>query len=106
MASLGTITLTGKSGDEYAFNIYARSTDFKAIGAVYVMSRVNDNGRYAIIYIGQTGDLSDRPLNHHKSACFDKHKADKVLVHAESKESTRLNIETDLVRAYDPTCNG
>lgn len=106
MATLGTITLTGASGTKYEFNIYERSTTFKASGAVYVMSKVNANGKYVIIYIGQTGDLSGRPLNHHKTDCFDKNGADKVFIKSESAEKTRLAIETDLVRAYNPTCNG
>ena len=106
MAKLGTITLTGKSGNAYDFNIYDRETDFKAIGAVYVMSKVNSSNRYAIIYVGQTGDLSDRPLNHHKTKCFDKNGADKVHVHAEDGEKKRLAIEADLIENYNPTCNG
>jgi hypothetical protein len=104
MAKLGTIAL-GKPGQSYAFNIYERNTDFKAIGAVYVMSKVNKDDRYKIIYVGQTGNLSDRPVNHHKTECFDEHGADKLLIHAEEHEKTRLEIETELVRYYNPPCN-
>jgi predicted GIY-YIG superfamily endonuclease len=105
MASLGTITLTGESKTTYEFNIYDRSTKFNPSGAVYVMSRINENNRYQIIYVGQTGDLSDRPLNHHKTDCFDKHRADKLLIRSESSEDKRFKIETDLVRNYNPQCN-
>jgi hypothetical protein len=106
LASQGTIILTGESQKQYQFNIYDRSTTFKEAGALYVMSKINSNGNYELIYIGQTGDLSVRPLNHHKTACFDKHKADKLLIKAENNEKTRLAIETDLIRNYSPPCNG
>lgn len=106
MASLGTITLVGETDTKYQFNIYDRSTKFTAAGAVYAMSKINANGNYVIIYIGQTGDLSSRPLNHHKTDCFDKNGAAKLLIRTEGNEKKRFEIETDLVRKYNPTCNG
>jgi hypothetical protein len=105
MSSLGTINLTGKSGTQYAFNIYERSQKFKDVGAIYVMSKINSALRYSLIYIGETGDLSIRPLNHHRTACFDKNGADKLLIRVENDAKTRLSIETDLIRSYDTPCN-
>jgi hypothetical protein len=110
MSSLGTIKLSGKDLNgrvtgPYEFNIYHRETEFKAIGAVYVQSKVGANDRYQIIYIGQTGDLSVRPLNHHKTNCFDKRGADKLLIHSESSEKERFRIEAELIRNYNPPCN-
>jgi len=73
MAKLGTITLKGLSGTEYKFNVYKWDTDFDNIGAVYYISNrhKDDDGGWTHIkiYIGQTGDLSDRFDNHHKSEC-------------------------------------
>ncbi|HKY17907.1 MAG TPA: hypothetical protein VJL82_03165 [Rhizomicrobium sp.] len=106
MASLGTITLTGESRTQYQFNIYDRSTSFKEIGALYVMAKLASNGKYDLFYIGQTCDLSCRPLDHHKTACFDRHKADKLFIKSEPNEKVRLSIETDLIRNYSPPCNG
>jgi hypothetical protein len=109
MAKLGTITLTGQSKTEYAFNVWPRSDRFSAMGGVYFMTlrQVDSNGtgRHTFIYAGETGDLSDRPLNHERQPCFDKHNANCVLVLAESNRTKRLEIETDLRRAYDPPCN-
>ena len=105
MASLGTITLKGESGKTYEFNIYDRSATFTAVGAIYVMSRVSSPNTYSIIYIGETGDLSSRPLDHHKTACFDKHKADKLLIRSAPNAKQRLADETDLIRHYQPPCN-
>ena len=99
-----TVTLTGQSGKQYTFNVYARSQKFNAIGAVYALAKIA-SGKYVIIYIGQTGDASNRPFNHHRTACFDRQGADLVFLLSESSEKRRLEIETDLIRAYDPPCN-
>jgi hypothetical protein len=73
---IGNIALTGKSGRQYSFEVFARTTEFRAVGAVYLQSKrtptVNGGGSHDFIYIGQTSNLSDRPLNHHKKACFDR----------------------------------
>jgi hypothetical protein len=66
MSKLGTITLKGKSGAKYAFNVFSRSTGFKALGAIYFMTKrtVDSDGdaSHTLIYVGETGDLSDRPI--------------------------------------------
>jgi len=107
---LGEIALTGESGQTYTFTVYTRETDFYALGAVYLMSKRTsklggEGATHAFIYIGQTGDLSDRPLNHHKTECFDKHGANCVSVYLESDEKKRFAVETDLVRKNKPPCN-
>jgi len=105
MASLGTITLAGESGRTYEFHIYKRSTTFKPTGAIYVMSKISKAGTYDLIYIGETGDLSKRPLSHHRTSCFDTQGADMLLIRTAPDETQRLADETDLIRAYDPVCN-
>jgi hypothetical protein len=63
MASLGKITLTGKSKTQYEFNIYARSQKFNAIGAIYALAKKSQNANsYDLIYIGQTGDASKKAV--------------------------------------------
>jgi hypothetical protein len=87
VAKLATITLTGKSGAKYAFNVYPRTDTFNDVGAVYFMTeRVEDAkgiGTHTWIYVGETGDLSGRPLNHHRKKCFDDHGANCLLIHSE-----------------------
>jgi len=110
MGKLGTILFKGKTENEYSFNVYSFDTDFKAIGAVYfVTKRVekpDGTGNHTRIYVGQTGDLSERFDNHHKQECFDKHNANCICVYTESDEDTRLEIESDLIDNYNPPCNG
>jgi hypothetical protein len=105
MASLGSITLKGKSGTAYGFSIYARSTAFRPVGVIYVMATRQASGSYSLIYIGQTGDASERPLNHHRQSCFDKHGATLILIHQEANEKMRFAIETDLIQNYNTPCN-
>lgn len=110
MGKLGTITFKGKSGNEYSFNVYPFNTDFKAIGAVYFVTQRTEKsdgtGSHTRIYVGETGDLSERFDNHHKQDCFDKHNANCICVHSESNEKTRLEKESDLIDNYNPPCNG
>ncbi len=109
MTKHGTVTFRGQSGTKYEFTAYSRDTSFSAVGAVYFMTKrtKKDEGgfEHVHIYVGETGDLSDRPLNHHRKACFDREGANCVCVYTESKKSERLKIETDLREFYDPSCN-
>jgi len=109
MAKLNTMTLTGASGTKYVFNVYPRSDTFKAVGAVYFLSvrtaKPDGSGTHNWVYVGETGDLSERPLNHHRKACFDRHGSNAILLHVEGDHKKRLTIETDLREAYDPPCN-
>lgn len=79
------------------------------MGGVYFMTKRAPKPEggfgHTRIYVGQTGDLSSRPLNHHRTACFDKNGANCVCIYLESSEDRRFAIETDLMRKYDPPCN-
>ncbi len=109
MTKLSKVTFTGESGEQYSFTAYSQDTTFNAVGAVYLIThRVKDsaaNHNHTMIYVGQTGDLSNRPSNHHKTDCFDTHDANCICIYPEENEDRRLSIETDLRRAYNPPCN-
>ena len=104
------LELTGASGRKYAFSVHQWGTSFKAIGGVYAITRAESNATggatHTVIYIGQTGDLSERFDDHHKAACFSRNKANRICVHVEANEKTRLAIEADLIKSYNPPCNG
>lgn len=110
MAKIGTLTLTGASGTKYAFNVYLYGTNFNAVGAVYCISKrtekTDGTGSHTKIYIGETGDMSERFDNHHKEFCFKRHNANCISIHREDNEDKRLNIEEDLIDAYNLPCNG
>jgi hypothetical protein len=105
-----TLELTGASGRKYAFLVYPWGTEFKAVGGAYAVTRATPSQAggetHAIIYVGQTGDLSERFDAHHKAACFSRNSANRISVHVEGLEQTRLGIEADLIASYRPPCNG
>ncbi len=106
MADRPTITLTGKSKEKYKFWIFDMDYEFKAQPAVYVVTKC-ENDSHTIIYIGETEDLSERFDNHHKADCFKKKGANRLCAKkVEGGEDARTEMETDLIDAYNPPCNG
>jgi hypothetical protein len=108
MAKLSTVTFQGKSGSKYDFDVWPMDQTFKDVGAVYAVTRRYQDGNtdsHDIIYVGETGDLSTRFDNHHKADCFTEHKANCICTHLDSKESSRLAKEEDLVKKHNPPCN-
>jgi hypothetical protein len=109
MPDLDTVTCHGSSGADYSFSVYAWGARFKAVGAVYVVSqrRQRQNGvwSYTPIYIGETGDLSERFDDHHKAACIARHDPNCLCIHRESSQRARLQKEADLILKYAPPCN-
>jgi hypothetical protein len=105
MAVQGKVSVAGASGTSYEFEVHQWGTDFKDVGAVYLILRNGSPGRYGLLYIGQTGDLSERFDNHHKRTCFDRNGKTHIGVKVVSAERQRLNIESDLLRKNRTTCN-
>jgi hypothetical protein len=64
MTEYGSVTFTGGSGTKYKFTSYSWDTSFNTVGAAYVIAyrKQGTDGGYSHIrvYIGQTGDLSER----------------------------------------------
>jgi len=100
-----TITLVGRSGAKYQLYVYPWGAALKAVGGVYSVLRQDADG-YAVIYVGQTGDLSERFDNHHKTDCFSRHRKTHIAAMVEESERQRLAIEQDLIASYNPPCNG
>ncbi len=105
-----TMDLKGVSGRSYTFHVYPWGTPLRAIGGVYVVTRATSNlqgGRtHHILYVGQTGDLSERFDAHHKAAAFRRNGATDICALVEESATARLSIEADLVAAFNPPCNG
>ncbi|MEZ5962035.1 MAG: hypothetical protein R3C30_16660 [Hyphomonadaceae bacterium] len=97
--------LKGKSGAEFMFTIVPRQTTFLANPGVYVLAKEIGPHRYAFCFVGQSGDLSRRPLNSDKTACFDRFGANLIFVLEEHSTSKREQMVADLVQAYQPVCN-
>jgi len=109
MSELGNLTLTGKSGKQYVFEVWPINTAFNAVAAVYAVTKAVQNAKggrtHTVIYIGQTDNLKERFANHHKADCFANHGANCICTHRDDNEKSRLAKEADLIAAYNPPCN-
>src|SRR4051812_34485765 len=102
MASIGNVTARGgKSGNQYPFELYSLQTSFNPLGAVYIFLSGTSP-----VYVGETGDLSDRFDAHHKADEIRRHRADRIGVLVENDPERRLQIEADLLAGYHWPCNG
>jgi hypothetical protein len=101
-----TITATGASGAKYAFYVYPWGTDLKPVGGVYMVLRKGfQNGKYDALYVGQTGNLSERFDNHHRKPCFDSNRKTHIAAMIEQSQVRRFTVEADLIRNYKTSCN-
>ena len=107
----GSITFTGKSGERYRFDAWSIETQFKALGAVYFVTKramestTYNRASHDNIYIGQTASLADPFETHSRFACFTKYGANCVCIHLLEDEERRNAVENDLLQLYSTHCN-
>ncbi|ANP46118.1 hypothetical protein [Candidatus Viadribacter manganicus] len=97
--------LKGKSGAEYTFMVVSRRTTFKPKPGVFVIGKSLEPQRFSFCYVGQSPDLSVRPLAPAKTECFNRFGADLIFVLEELDAAKRAQMVTDIVQAYAPSCN-
>lgn len=100
-----SVELAGKSGEKYLFTVWLRETRFHARAGVYIMARWVDEERFEMIYIGEHRDMSARPLNADRLACFNQHGVDHIFTCDETDQGRRSAMVADLVSAINPICN-
>ncbi|MFT3728926.1 MAG: hypothetical protein QM759_13970 [Terricaulis sp.] len=100
-----TVTLTGRSGQQYQFAIWRRETTFQAKGGVFIMARVEGWPRFHIVYIGDVADMSKRPFVRDRIPCFNQHGVDHIFTLEEQDAGKRKAIADDLIQATMPVCN-
>jgi hypothetical protein len=110
VAQIGPLKLTGASGRVYQFTVYSADTVWKdGVACVYYISKRTQKpeggGSHAAIYVGETQDLKNRHLDHHKQQCFERHGYNCISLFIENSSERRLLIEKDLVEAVKPPCN-
>lgn len=81
-----------------------------------VCSILHNNGSdsYTVDYVGESENLDDRgfPWNHHRSDCWIKNAGSKSNVYiavyymSGSTQQQRTAVESELIRQYNPSCNG
>jgi hypothetical protein len=101
-----TIIWTGFSARDYTYYIYRLPCVFDPQPGNYVFAKQTAPGQWRPIYIGETGDLSERFEHHHKMPCIEAHGATHIHVHLEASRQARRDEEMDLLRVWAAVCNG
>lgn len=105
-----SITLRNHSGQLYGFTTYNLGQAFKPLGSLYCITKrtgsLLSSSSHEVLYIGQTSDLSSRFADHHKEDAWKRKGATHISIHLDSSKDSRLRKETELVRYYNPCCNG
>jgi hypothetical protein len=100
MASLGTITLVGKSGARYRFMAYPLGTIFKkGFAAVFIATQRTlkppaGSVRHKPLFLGHSADLHAPNVDVSNALPA---AANCICVHAEKNERERLDITQDLM---------
>lgn len=105
MSLLTKLTFTGRNGRRYLFYVYPKETTFKALPALYAFLGKRSDGRYRVLYIGKTVDLSERFESHHK---WDEATRQGFQYLAVCTDVTLLGMDEDeanLIAYYRPCCN-
>ena len=101
-----TIKWIGQSGKEYTYWIYKINTTFSEVPANYIFAKETKPETLLAIYIGETGDISERFDYHHKMDCICQKGATHICVHkASDDKGVRCEEEADLIANYLPYCN-
>jgi hypothetical protein len=106
MAAAREIIWPGASGATYKYWIYPiNDFRFKEAPGNYIFARETSEGHYAI-YVGETGDLSERFDNHHKAKCIIANGATHIHAHTSSHDDdARRREEKDIIVRWEPKCN-
>ena len=83
-----------------------RDFSFKELPGNYVFAKRTASGGFVPIYVGETGDLSERFDDHHKKECIIRRGATHLHAHTSSAErEKRAEEEQDIIVRWTPPCN-
>ena len=108
MAKLGTVSVTGASGQRYEWSVYPSADQFKPLGAVFLMAKripfAEGEAEYTWVYVGETDDLS-RWSDGVPTACIDAQEANSICLLTEDDAARRRAIAADILQAWKTPCN-
>jgi hypothetical protein len=105
---IGTVVFSGKSGEKYRFEAWSLDTRFKAMPAVYFVTKREvttsnfTRAGHEHMFLGYTADLSGPLGTAAQLAWFEKHGANCVCVYP-AEEPRGAAIQQDLEEAYPTT---
>lgn len=84
---------------------FSASSFLERTSAVYVILRLNPDGRYGIVDVGESGDVRHRVENHERAACWKRHRGRALAVAVGyCNRLTRFRVEQEIRQQYDPAC--
>jgi excinuclease UvrABC nuclease subunit len=101
-----TINWQGNSGRTYKYWIYPIDSSFKSEPGNYLFAKETSPRTWRPVYIGQAKNLDDRLDNHNKEACAKRNGATHIHAHLNHSKEARLAEESDLIKKWNPACNG
>ena len=102
---IGTLVFSGRSGEDYRFEVWPIETRFKPAAAVYFVTRREvatgtfSRAGHEQLYLGQTTDISGPLGTQAQLARFSASGANCVCVYAVESEERRAAIKKDLEEA-------
>jgi hypothetical protein len=106
-----SINWTGKSGQNYGMELCQFGKPFVNKGGVYIFCRpAATANRWDPIYVGEAENFNERLninlVSHHRLDCIKRNGATNVCaLQVPGGKAARINVETDLRTALDPSCN-
>lgn len=105
MSKITTLIFTANDGQTFNFSVYRKETQFKPIPALYAFMKRGEDGRYRVLYIGKTKDLSTRFDNHHKWDEASRLGFEYIAVCTDITLAMLDVAEKGLIAHYRPRCN-
>ena len=90
----------------YVYEVHLIGTNFNAIAANYIFAKRTGPRLWGAVYIGETGNLSERFDSHHKIDCIRRNGA--THIHVRSNPNgiiARRQEEAELIVRFSPLCN-
>ena len=95
----------GVSKQTFKYWVYPIGTSLKPEGGNYIFAKLDMNGRWVPVYIGQTSNLAERFDDHHAAPCILRNGATHIHAHLSADKHARVKEETDLRANYRTACN-
>ena len=106
MASLGNVTLTSASGQQYRFKVFPLGTRFRSISGVYLITRrdtrTEGGHRHKILDVGGTEDFSQPFDGYCKVKNLTRFGANCICIQSDASAESRHKKERDLAATFGP----